>query len=387
MHMRFNLLVLLAVCAAADAATAQFPTPLPAEPTPHVVSLPERYPSNWMFLHDVHFASLIDGRLALVDLTAPVANLKGQVPASQLATFLEAPGRRELYVAETFYSRGTRGQRTDVITIYDMASLAPKGEIDLPGGKRGQFIPLKTTFQMSADERRAFLFNFTPAASVTVVDLEQRRVLSDVGVPGCSLIYPTGKQGFATLCGDGTLSTIRVGAAGEVLAETRSEPFNDIDRNPLFMFHATIDGIAYSPTYLGDVRPLDLRGEQARVMPAWPLATEQERASGWRPSGWQVVSSDDAGRLYVLMQSDGREGSHKQGGTEVWVFDARSHRRLQRIQLAERSISIEITHGQKPRLAAARGSDIDVYDAGTGRLERSLGAQIAHDPMVLHAVR
>lgn len=377
----------MAFAGGVDAASAQFPTPLPVESTPHVLSLPRQYPADWMFLHDVHFASLMDGRLALVDLAASNANLKGQVPASQLAGFLVAPQRGELYVAETFHSRGTRGQRTDVITIYDMTTLAPTGEIALPTGKRGQFIPLKTTFQRSADERHAFVFNFTPAASVTVIDLGQRRVLSEVDLPGCALVYPIDAGGFATLCADGTLSTIRLSQEGNVIEQTQSERFNDIDRNPLFMFHATIDGIAYSPTYLGEVRPIDLRGERANALPAWPLVTPQEKASGWRPSGWQVVSSDATNRLYVLMQPDGSEGSHKQGGTEVWVYDVAARQRTQRIELQDRSVSIEVTQGKNPRLVAARGPVIDIYDARTGQLQRSLGAQIAHDPMVLHAVR
>ncbi len=369
------------------AAGTDFAMPLPLEPVPQVLTLPAQYPPSWMFLHDVHFASLMDGRLALVDLAAGSSNLKAQVPASQLAGFLMSTARRELYVAETFYSRGTRGERTDVVTIHDMGTLAIKGEIVLPPGRRGLFIPLKTTFQMSGDGRYGFLFNFTPAASVTMIDLQERRAVRDIDVPGCALIYPTGARNFATLCSDGTLSTIEVSETGAVASQQQSERFNDLDRDPMFMFHAMLDGVAYSPTFLGDVRPIDLRARQARVLPAWPLGSQQEKDSGWRPSGWQVVAGDDQQRLYVLMQPDGQEGSHKQGGTEVWVYDVAGRKRVQRIALTERSTSIEVTRGDKPRLAATRGALIDVYDAATGQLERSLGAQIAHDPLVLHATR
>ena len=44
---------------------ADFPQPLPEEPVPTVSELPDRYPASWVFVHDLHFNSLPDGRAAL----------------------------------------------------------------------------------------------------------------------------------------------------------------------------------------------------------------------------------------------------------------------------------------------------------------------------------
>ena len=38
----------------------------------------------------------------------------------------------EFYVAESYYSRGARGDRTDVLTTYNMADLTPKWEVPIP---------------------------------------------------------------------------------------------------------------------------------------------------------------------------------------------------------------------------------------------------------------
>jgi methylamine dehydrogenase heavy chain len=101
---------------------------------------------------------------AIVDVAAEnPRNVKGQMPAAQFGNILPATTKPEIYVGETFLSRLTRGERTDVITIWDTkATLTPKGEIVLPGGKRGLFVTLKNSLQLTNNEKWALLFNFTP---------------------------------------------------------------------------------------------------------------------------------------------------------------------------------------------------------------------------------
>ncbi len=40
-----------------------------------------------------------------------------------------------VYVAETYWSRGSRGDRTDVVTFYDSRTLEVTGEVLLPRGR------------------------------------------------------------------------------------------------------------------------------------------------------------------------------------------------------------------------------------------------------------
>ena len=72
------------------------------------------------------------------------------------------------------------------------------------------------------------------------------------------------------------------------------------------------------------------------------------------------------------MQPDAREGSYKDPGTEVWVFDATTKTRVKRLRLARPGSSIALTHAADPLLIVQSGERADVYDSNTGSLIRSL---------------
>jgi methylamine dehydrogenase heavy chain len=372
---------------AAAGHAADYPQPLPEEPVPTVTELPERYPASWIFVHDLHFNSLPDGRAALVDVGAENSHLRGQIPVAQFGNILPSTTRGEIYVSETFYSRLTRGERTDVITIWDTKTLAPKGEIVLPGGKRGLFVTLRNSLQLTNDEKWALVFNFTPGSSVTVVDLAGRKILSDIDLPGCSLVYPTGPRGFTSLCADGTMTSMTLDAAGKAGPTVTSPVFNDIDDDPLFMTPAMVGRTGWFVSFKGNLRAIDFSGAAAKDLGSFALPKQDGGAPEWRPGGWQVVSSDRAGLLYVLMNPKGAEGSHKDGGTEAWVIDPKAKSVVRRIALKNHSVSIEATQQDKPLLVASRpDGSLDVYDAASGAFVRTI-ASVAHDPMTMTAAR
>jgi methylamine dehydrogenase heavy chain len=362
-----------------------FPAPLAEEPIPNVLSLPETYPASWIMVHDFNFNALVDGRGLVVDTASPAEPIKGMVQIAQFGNVLLSRNKPEIYTAETYYSRLSRGERTDVITIWDKSTLKPKGEIILPGGKRHQQVTYKNNFQFTNDEKWALVSNFTPAQSVTVVDLEGRKVLGDIDLPGCSMIYPTGARGFTTFCADGTLTTLQLGADGKLAKTVTSKPVIDIDKQPLFAMPAMVGKTAWFVSYHGLLRGFDLSGEVAK-----PMGKDFEvgKADGgtpeWRPGGWQVIASDATGKLYVLMSPSGREGSHKDGGTEVWVMDPVKKTRLARFPLQGVGGSIDVTREAKPRLVVARtDSVIDIYDAETGAFIHTLGTSVAFSPLTL----
>ena len=366
---------------------ADFPQPLPEEPVPTVTELPERYPASWVFVHDLHFNSLPDGRAALVDVGAENNNLRGQIPVAQFGNILPSTTRGEIYVGETFFSRLTRGERTDVITIWDTKTLAPKGEIVLPGGKRGLFVTLRNSLQLTNDEKWALVFNFTPGSSVTVVDLDGRKILSDIDLPGCSLVYPTGPRGFTSLCADGTMTSIALDAAGKAGPAVTSEAFNNIDDDPLFMTPAMVGRTGWFVSFRGNLRAIDFASAVAKDLGGFALPKQDGGTPEWRPGGWQVISTDRAGLLYVLMNPKGGEGSHKDGGTEAWVVDPKAKTLVRRIALRNHSVSIEATQQDKPLLVASRpDGSLDVYDAASGAFVRTV-ASVAHDPMTMTAAR
>lgn len=100
-----------------------------------------------------------------------------------------------------------------------------------------------------------------------------------------------------------------------------------------------------------------------------------------------MISADAAGRLYVLMNPAGKEGSHKDGGSEVWVVDPAKKQRVARIPLQNPAVSVEVTAQSVPLLVASRADgSLDVYDGTTGAFQRTL-ANVVHDPMTMTASR
>ena len=362
--------------------------PLPEEPLGAVATLPEAYPSSWVIVSDFNFNAIVDGRGVVVDTASANQPFKGMFRASQFASILSATTKPEIYTAESFYARLSEGDRTDAITIWDKATLKSRGEILLPGGKRQQIVTYKNTFQFTNGEKWALVTNFTPAHSVTVVDLEGRKVLGDIDLPGCSMVYPTGEMGFTTFCADGTLTSIALDPAGKVASTVTTKPIHDIDHQAMFAMPAMVGRTAWFVTYRGILRGFDLSGPVARPLKAdFSVGAAEGGQPEWRPGGWQVITCDANGKLYVLMTPHGREGSHKDASTEVWVLDPASKVRIARIPLKGPSVSIEVTRETTPRLVVARAdSVIDVYDATSGAFVRTLGNHVAFNPLTLTAM-
>ncbi len=365
----------------ATAGGADFPEPLPAETIPKVETLPAHYPTAWSFLN------YAGDRIELRDVGSDTRAVKGQLQAHDSATLLVSDKRPEIYVADTVWSRGVRGTRTDFITVYDTQTFEPAGEIVLPGTKRALITAMEGLFAFTDDERMALVFNFTPASSVTVVDLVKRQPLGEIDIPGCSLIYPSGSRGFSTLCSSGTLLTIKLDANGAVAGRSESKAFNQLDTDPLFTASATVGGVRYFPSLGGRIQPIDMKGDEVKVLADWPLESADELAAHWRPSGWQLIASDEQKLLYVLMQADAHEGTHKDPANEVWVYNAASKSRVKRLRLVRPGSSIAVSHGAAPLLLVQAGERLDAYDPASGSLVRSLELPGFHTRMQIEPLR
>lgn len=368
---------------------------LPVEPTPAVRTLPADYPDSFVYLVDGNFFGLEAGKIVIVDVAHQTDQYRGSLGAAQFGYFAKSRTRPELYVAETFFSRGQRGTRTDVLTIYDKSTLAQIGEIVLPGGKRAQTLPERGAFQISADDRFAYIYNFTPASSITVVDLVKRRVVGDIDIPGCIHAFALKPGGFASLCGNGAVASTKLDAQGKFVKQTMSAPFSDIDKDPMFTRPAIVDGVAYFPTYSGKIQPIDFNGAEAVVGDAWtipaptgdaaakksfriPVIGKKDQPTGKRlPSGWQMIAKDDAGRLYIVMRATATIDDHDTGGNEVWVIDPKTKSLVRQIKLRSDSFAVEVTQGADPYLVALNPDmSIDVLKASNGEFVRRIGGQM-----------
>lgn len=363
------------------AAAADYPTPLPSDTMPKIEVLPARYPTTWAFLN------YAGDRIELRNVGSDSREVKGQLQAHDSATLLVADKRAEIYVADTVWSRGVRGIRTDFITIYDTQTLNPIGEIVLPGAKRALITAMEGMLSFTDDQRLALVFNFTPASSVTVVDLVKRQPLGEIEIPGCSLAYPTGARGFSTLCSSGTMLTVRLDANGAVAGRSESKAFNLLDTDPLFTQSAALGGVRYFPSLHGRIQPIDMKGDDIKVLPDWPLVPAADASGSWRPSGWQLIASDQEKLLYVLMQADAHEGTHKDPANEVWVYNAATKTRVKRLRLVRPGSSVALTHGAVPLLLVQAGDRLDVYDPHEGSLVRSMDLPGLHTRMNIEPVR
>jgi len=299
---------------------------VPIEPIGRVAVLDKPFDPHWLWAADA-----LNARLSLVDLDDSAflgqLNTGWGVPAA-----LFPRSGKEIYVPETYFSRGTRGERTDVATIYDAISLAPVDEVILPA-KRG-INPLATgNAALSDDDRFLAVFNMTPATSLSIVDLETRSLADEVSTPGCSLAYAVGARRFATLCADGGLLIVELDDAGRVSRRIRSEPFFDPEADPVTEKAVRWGDRWVFVSFEGYAYIVDFSGDEPRFEPRWSLLSDEDREQSWRIGGAQHLALHEAsGRLFSLVHV-GEVNTHKDAGTEVWVYDLASHERVQRIEL------------------------------------------------------
>ena len=167
---------------------------------------------HWVWVDDIAFGNIIDGRAYLVD--ADSGRMLGMLSTGSLFLNLELPrDYSAIYAAETYYSRGTRGTRTDVITRYDPRTLEPVDEIVIPP-KRQAGVPMLSYTGLTDDQRFMVVYNFTPAQSVSVADLSASKLAGEIATPGCALVYPSGPRRFSMLCADGRLLSVDLAEDG-----------------------------------------------------------------------------------------------------------------------------------------------------------------------------
>jgi methylamine dehydrogenase heavy chain len=109
---------------------------------------------------------------------------------------------------------------------------------------------------------------------------------------------------------------------------------------------------AFFVSYHGAVLPLDIASEPAQSGAAWSLLNDEERGEGWKPGGWQPLARHEGkGLLFVLMHRGG-EWTQKEPGTEIWVYDIGTKKRVNRIVLPKQADSILASQDSDPLLFA-----------------------------------
>lgn len=289
---------------------------LPADEPGQTIRLPEQVDEHWVWVPDRLFRHSVlfdgdDGRMLGHIDSGPQVSPK---------TPLWSRERNEIYAIETVYSRGHRGERSDFTVIYDSRTLDVKDEVEIPPRSADTGTGIALVGMLDGDRFIAVL-NQSPGASVSIVDVEERRVASEVQTQGCAGIFPAGPRRFGMLCGDGTAIAVHLRETGELERIARSERFFDVVTDPVTE-KGVRDGATWRfVSFEGFLHEVDFAGDAPVPRPAWRLFTDDELEDDWRVGGAQHLAYHRGlNRLYSVVHRGG-PGSHKDPGPEIWVYD------------------------------------------------------------------
>ncbi|MGA0840285.1 MAG: amine dehydrogenase large subunit [Pseudomonadales bacterium] len=367
-RLRFAVCV-LALLSLSAPATAETPV-LPNE-TARVDTLPEVSP-HWFLVNDFNGPGTMDSKVYLFD--GDSGRMLGMLSTGVWRNVVEpSPDFSTVYSPETYYARGTRGERTDTVTFYDTRTLSVRGEAVIPS-RRASGMPHRAYSGLSDDGRFVYVSNMTPANSVSIVDTTEMAFASEIDTAGCAMIYPTGSRSFAALCSDGTLQNILIDDAGALAERSRSARFFDPEVDPVTEKAVRLDTLWYFISFAGQVHPVDVSELTPKPRQHWPLLSPEELAAGFRVGGIGFAAVHAATReLYVIINQDGPD-AHKNPGKVVRVYDIDSARQVRSIELAAAAGAIAVSQDPEPLMYATNMGipAIFVYDARTGAHLRTI---------------
>jgi methylamine dehydrogenase heavy chain len=302
------------------------------EPLGLTETLPKPYASTWFWATDPLLR-----RVTLTDFNNDRA--LGTIDGGQMLTIplFSKKNNREFYVPETHYSRGSRGVHTDIVTFYNVETLSPITEVIIPPKRAQNSMPIGNA-TLSDDEEFIAVFNMMPAQSISIVDVKKRRFVEEIETPGCSLVYGAGKHRFMMLCGDGSLMFVSLNTNGTLKDKKLSAKVFDPQADPITEKAARFGNVWHFVSFEGFVYAIDSTVEDVSTLSMqsiapWSLFNNEEREEKWRIGGRQFIAIHEASQqLYVLMHQ-GEVDTHKDGGTDLWVYNLASKQKTASIGL------------------------------------------------------
>jgi hypothetical protein len=159
-----------------------------------------------------------------------------------------------------------------VLEVWDAQTLAFKYEVLLPP-KRAQTLNYRGLVSVTGNGRFVLVQNATPATSITVVDLAERKVAGEVQTPGCWGTLPAAGHAarFSMLCGDGKVATVTLDDQGQVADRQLSDKLFDADQDAWFHTAERVGDRFFFISFKGQLTELDLSAR-------WPAADRHARA-------------------------------------------------------------------------------------------------------------
>jgi methylamine dehydrogenase heavy chain len=334
---------------------------------------------------DAHWFAAVGRNIAYL-IDGDAGEVRGSLTLSNFTPAL-APALDDdrIYAYGSFYTRGSYGEREDIVQVFDLQTTLPVNEVPIPPKSAG--IGHSGMIGLIAG-RFIGVWNITPAMSVSLVDTVEERFLAEISTPGCAGVYPLA-AGFLMACGDGRAQYLRLDAAGSEVARSRSEVFFSTSDDPVFdyavptdrgwlflslegqLFEVTVDGDSVAVSAPWSINPADEPG--ATDINGVALAADDD----WRVGGSQPFAYNAAtGLLVTLMHQGGGQETFEDAGTQIWAFSTRTQRRGYVITLDEgqQASAVQLTGDDQPLLLVSlRGSgELQLRDGLSGRLLRRM---------------
>jgi methylamine dehydrogenase heavy chain len=278
--------------------------------------------------------------------------------------------RREFYATESYLARGSYGERTDIVAVYDYENLRPIAEIVIPNYMAR--LAVRGHLGLLNNGRHLAVLNMNPGHSVTVVDVEDRVFVYEASTPGCAVIMPVAENDFMQVCGDGTLQLIQLDLSGFEANRVRSDVFFNVIEDAVFDRVASSANGWFLITHRGRIFHVTTDDDEILIEDGWKPHLEGEER--WQPGGRNevITAHHESGLIYVAMH-EGPIDTHHEPGTEIWVLDSNTQRRVGRIELETPANSILVTQEDEPKLLIADSAGgTHVYNAVTFTKERSI---------------
>jgi len=318
----FTALCLASLCCIYNIASAD----VPIESVGESAVLPP-FKHSWFWSNDA-----LTKKVSLTDFETD--QTIGTVDGTWLITSPIFPhhNTKEFFVPETHFSRSSRGERTDVVTFYDTHTLKPDGEVIIPPKRAQNSLP-SANATVSDDDRFIVVFNMVPAQSISIVDIQKRKFITEIATPGCGLLYNAGPHRFMMMCGNGDLMFVTLKDDGTEQRIERVAKQFDPQKDPVREYGIRIGNIWYFVSFNGDLYNIDISQPTPTFNKPWSLINSNEHKDGWRIGGRQYLAiHGPSQRLFVLMHR-GENDTHKQGGTHVWIYDLATHKKIDEVKL------------------------------------------------------
>lgn len=355
---------------------------LQPDPMNQVLTLPDKPHPHWVWVADISAASYFPGKAYLMD--ADKAEMLGMITMGYGLSPIALPADgSEVYTLERHYERTSRGKVTDVVGIYNGVTLQLEKEIIIPA-KKISAVPYLSNVGLTDDDRFLLIYNFTPAQSVSVVDMHKREFVKEIETPGCGLVLPSGNRRFLMLCSDSSILDVSFSDDLEKVTQTRGEK----------LFQSNTDFLTEKPVRYGDewlfvskssyIYPVNISSDKISIGQKWSLTSDIERQDNWRIGGQQhLAMHHQSGQLFALFHQGGPE-SHKDPGDQVWVYDVASKKKTKEIKLKNIASAIQVSQDNKPILFSLFlvYPTLDIHDASSGEFIRSIN-EVGSTPMLL----